>query len=144
MIPRRLSAVTLGARDLPRLAAFYRTLGFEAGAHSSDGFASFLLGGVVLALYPADRLGAEGAPGRAAPDPGAWNGLTLGMNVERPEEVDRVWAEAVAAGAEAVAEPQDREWGGRSGYWADPEGHPWEVAWAPGLRFDERGAVIAF
>jgi uncharacterized protein len=66
------------------------------------------------------------------------------VNVGTADAVDAAFAGAVAAGARAVAEPQDRSWGGRSGYIADPEGNRWEIAWALGLVFDERGAVLRF
>ena len=70
--------------------------------------------------------------------------MTLGLNVDTTEAVDAAYASAVAAGARAVAEPQGRSWGGRSGYIADPEGNRWEIAWAPGTVFDERGALVRF
>jgi catechol 2,3-dioxygenase-like lactoylglutathione lyase family enzyme len=142
-IPARLTIVTLGARDLPVLRSFYRSLGWSEGPASEDTWASFMLGGVVFALYPLPDLAAEAAPG--APDPaGGWSGVTLSCNVDTREEVDRVFAAFVAAGATAVAEPIDRAWGGRSGYVADPEGNRWEIGWARGAVFDERGAVVSF
>lgn len=70
--------------------------------------------------------------------------MTLAVNVDSAEAVNEAFASAAAAGAQAVAEPQDRSWGGRSGYIADPEGNRWEIAWAPGLTFGERGAVLRF
>ncbi|TML41598.1 MAG: glyoxalase [Actinobacteria bacterium] len=142
VIPARLSVVTLGAADLPSLRRFYLSMGWQERPDSDDGFASFLLGGVLLALYPADLLQAEAAPDLAPRPPGTWNGVTLALNVDSRHEVDRVFSEAVGAGARSVAEPQDRDWGGRSGYISDPEGNRWEVAWAPGLAFDGRGAVV--
>ena len=142
-LPSRLSVVTLGARDLPRLRAFYKKLGFPIRIESSDEFASFLLGGVVLALYPLDSLAAEAAPDVGPPE-GGWSGVTLAINVNARDEVDGAFAAAIEAGATVVGEPIDREWGGRSGYLADPEGNRWEVAWAPDMTFDDRGAVKQF
>lgn len=143
VLPPRLSAVTLGARDLPRLRAFYKDLGFPIGFENADEFASFLVGGVLLALYPLDLLAAEAAPDVGPPE-GGWTGVTLTINVNARDEVDGAYAAAIDAGAIVVGEPVDREWGGRSGYFADPEGNRWEVAWAPNMTFDDRGAVIQF
>ncbi|MFJ2741151.1 VOC family protein [Streptomyces sp. NPDC087440] len=143
VIPPRLSVLTLGARDLPRLRAFYRRLGWEEVPGSDDAWCGFLLGGVLLALYPVGELAAEAAPGGAVPGAG-WGGISLACNVDARDHVDAAFAAAVAAGAEAVAEPTDRSWGGRSAYVADPEGNRWELAWAPGARFDARGALTGF
>jgi catechol 2,3-dioxygenase-like lactoylglutathione lyase family enzyme len=70
--------------------------------------------------------------------------LTLACNVDSPEQVEAAFAAAVAAGATPVAEPVARDWGGRSGHFADPEGNRWEIAWAPGAEFDDRGALTSF
>jgi catechol 2,3-dioxygenase-like lactoylglutathione lyase family enzyme len=142
MIPPRLSAVTLGARDMRALRRFYQGLGWSELPGGSDEWSGFLLGGVLLTLYPLAALAAEA--GADPPRQGAWTGVTLGVNVDSADAVDEAFAGAVAAGARAVAEPVDRSWGGRSGYIADPEGNRWEIAWAPGLAFDERGAVLRF
>lgn len=141
-LPSRLSVVTLGARDLPRLRRFYRGLGWEELPSGDDGWTGFLLGGVLLALYPLDELAAEAAPD--APAPTGWSGITLACNVDSSQQVDTAFGAAVAAGATVVAEPVDRSWGGRSAYIADPEGNRWEIAWAPSARFDSRGALTAF
>ena len=141
MIPARLSFVTLGAIDLPRLRAFYESMGWTPRAGSNDDFAAFLLGGVILALYPRHLLHAESAPDLAPPGAGTWSGITLGLNLDARVDVDRVFNQACQAGARPVAPPQDREWGGRSGYLADPEENRWEVVWAPGVAFTDAGAV---
>ncbi|WP_422739851.1 VOC family protein [Micromonospora sp. WMMD729] len=142
-IPPRLSVITLGARDLGRLRSFYRSLGWPELPASDDGWSAFLLGGVLLALYPLSELAAEAAPG--VPDPaGGWSGVTLACNVDQCAEVDAAFAAAVAAGATVVATPTDRPWGGRSAYVADPEGNRWEIAWAGSAVFDERGALVSF
>lgn len=141
-VPQRLTFVTLGVRDMPRLRRFYRDLGWEEAAGGTDDFASFACGGVRLALSPIDLLGEEAAAGAPAPAPGAWNGVTLAVNVSSRAEVDPVFAAACAAGAEPVASPVDREWGGYSGYVADPEGNRWELAWAPGLNTRSAGEVL--
>ena len=141
-IPARLSIVTIGARDLPALRRFYRALGWAEQTMSDDGYATFILGGVMLALYPLDKLAEEAAPTDERPS--GWSGITLACNVDTRDAVDAAFAVAVAAGARVVGEPTDRFWGGRSAYIADPEGHRWEIAWAAGAVFDERGALVSF
>ena len=126
-----MTIVTLGARSVPALRAFYGALGWHENDGSDDTFASFTLGGVRLALYPLDLLGAEAAPGEAVVGQGSWNGMTLAINVAERAEVDHVFRAATQAGARAVASPTEREWGGYSAYIADPEGNRWELAWAP-------------
>ena len=132
-VPQRLSFVTLGARDVARLRAFYAAWGWRERDGGSDEFAQFELGGVRLALFPLERLRDEAAPDAALPQPGAWNGTTLAVNVGAAAEVDEAFVAAEAAGARVVARPVRREWGGYSGYLADPEGTRWELAWLPGL-----------
>ena len=130
-LPQRISFVTLGAHDVGAQRRFYSGLGWTENPGSSDEFASFTAGSVRLAVYPIELLGEEAAPGSPPPAAGIWTGNTLAVNVHSREEVDRVWQAAVAAGASAVTEPVEREWGGYTGYIADPEGNRWEVAWAP-------------
>ena len=129
---RRISFVTLGARDLERLRAFYVAWGWAERPGGTDDFAQFDAGGVRLALFPLDRLRDEAAPDAELPAPGAWNGFTLAINVSDVESVDEMHRTAVAAGAHPVGDPVAREWGGYSGYVADPEGNRWEIAWLPG------------
>jgi uncharacterized protein len=139
MIPARLTFVTLGARDLPALRRFYRGLGWKEVEGSDDGWSAFLLGGVVFSLFPAEALDEEA--GSVATGSG---GFTLAVNVDHVAEVDSTFAAAIEAGARPLARPQDRSWGGRSAYVADPEGNRWEIAWAPGLVLGERGEVLRF
>lgn len=142
-IPARLSFVTLGVREMPRMRGFYEGLGWTPQPGASDQFCAFLLGGVVLSLYGIDDLAAEAAPGEPLVKHG-WGGHTFALNVDTRDEVDHVVGAMTAAGARKVGQVEDRPWGGRTGYVADPEGNRWEIAWAPGMRFDERGAVIGF
>ena len=130
-VPQRMTVVTLGAYSVPSLRAFYRAIGWRENDGSDDTYTSLTLGSVRLALYPIDRLNDEAAPGEAVAPPGSWNGTTLTVNVATRHEVDDAVAAAVEAGARAVGSPVDRDWGGYSGYFADPEGHRWEIAWAP-------------
>jgi predicted lactoylglutathione lyase len=131
-IPQRLTFVTLGARDLPALRRFYRALGWAENEGATVSFASFDCGSVTLALYPIELLRDEAAPGEALPPAGSWNGVTLAVNLVDRAAVDDTYADAIALGATPVAAPTAREWGGYSGYIADPEGNRWELAWAPG------------
>jgi catechol 2,3-dioxygenase-like lactoylglutathione lyase family enzyme len=142
-IPGRLSLVTIGTRDHEGMCAFYKALGWLPGFEIEGDMTSFLLGGVVLALWPLEKLGPEAAGGEPEPAIG-WNGITLACNCDTRDAVDGAFAAAVAAGATVINGPHDTDWGGRIGYFADPEGHRWEVAWAEGMEFDARGAVTKF
>ncbi len=141
-MPSRLSVVTVGVRDLPLLRRFYAALGWAEIDGSDDDWTAYLVGGVLFALYPAAELAAEA--GAEVPPTPTWSGVTLACNVDEADDVGTAFDAAVRAGAVPIAEPQTREWGGRSAYVADPEGTRWEIAWAPGARFDERGALTGF
>ena len=135
-----MSVVTLGAWDVPRLRAFYESLGWNSSSPEGDEFAAFPLGGAVLGLYRMDLLAEESHS--PLPARGGFRGITLSVNVEREEMVAEALATARAVGAEIRAEPVKRDWGGVSAYFADPEGNVWEVGWLPEGSFDERGALI--
>ena len=135
---QRISIVTLGVADLARARRFYEALGWKvATEEGADSIVCFTLNGVGFALYPRDRLEDDiGVPGSGAAAAGA---VTLAHNVRSKEEVAGVLAEAARAGG-AVAKPaQDVFWGGHSGYFRDPDGHLWEVAWNPFSPLDEAG-----
>jgi hypothetical protein len=135
---QRLSIVTLGVADLARSREFYERLGWRRSAKGSEGVAFFRAGGVVLALYPRAAL-AEDA--HVPAEGGGFGGVTLAHNARSREEVDAVLAGAQAAGARLLKPAQDVFWGGYSGYFADPDGHPWEVAWNPFFPLDEEGRL---
>lgn len=120
---------------MARGRAFYGSWGWREREGGSDDFVQFDMGGVRLALYPLDLLGAEAAPGCTSPH-AAWNGITLAVNVQDRGLVDSAYAAAVGAGARSIAAPTEREWGGYSAYVADPDDIRWEIAWAPGLELD--------
>jgi uncharacterized protein len=141
-IPARLSIVTLGARDIGVLRSFYRSLGWPELPSGDDTWTGFLLGGVLLALFPLGDLTAEAAPGSA--NPTGWSGVTLACTVDTRDGVDGAFAAAVAAGAIPVADATDRSWGGRSAFIADPEGNRWEITWGPRATFDARGALLSW
>ncbi len=123
-----ISIITLGVNDLARSTAFYQQgLSLEK-MNNMEGISFFRMGGTILALYPRVKLAEElGIPDGQVTFPS----MTLAHNVESPERVDAVLAEAVAAGAKLVKPGQETSWGGYSGYFADPDGHYWEVAWNP-------------
>ncbi len=135
---QRLSVVTLGVADLERSRRFYEDgLGWRRG-NASDEIVFFQIGGAVLALFPRDAL-AEDAHLPAGGS--GFGGVTLAYNARSREEVDAVLAEAAAAGATILKPAQDVFWGGYSGYFADPDGHPWEVAWNPHWTLGDDGSV---
>ncbi len=137
MIPARMTVVTLGVQDMPAMRAFYRNLGWREKKDSSDGFASFLLEGAILALFPFEELAQDGRVPTSDVGSG-FRGITLAVNVETKELVDATIDQLRANGAAIKKEPEDASWGGRSAYFADPEGNLWEVVWAPGA-FDVEG-----
>jgi uncharacterized protein len=129
-VPARVSLLTLGVADVARSTAFYEALGWEASPASVPGDVTFFrTGGAVLAVWGAGDLAAdtlaEGVPG-----PG-FHGVAQAINVGSEAEVDAAFETAAAAGAVIVKPPVRTEWGGYSGYFADPDGHAWEVAHNP-------------
>ena len=126
----RLSFVTLGVRDLPRATAFYRDVLKLPQLPTPDGVSFFEMGRTWLSLYPRAELAHDAGLSDEAPHR-EFPGFTLAHNVGGREDVDRLLEELVAAGARIVNPATDAEWGGRSGYFADPEGFLWEVAWNP-------------
>jgi len=134
----RLSLITLGVSDLARARAFYEALGFRPASVSNENIAFYQAGGVALALWPRASL-AEDA--RLAPEGSGFSGIALAHNVREKHEVESVLAEAEAAGARILKPAEDAFWGGRTGYFADPDGHVWEIAWNPGFAITPDGAV---
>ena len=132
----RISLVTLGVADIDRSRRFYEALGLTG--QSPDGEVVFIqAGGMVLALWSRALLAADST----VADPGGWGGVTLAHNVGSPAEVDAVLAAAGAAGATIGRPGAPTEWGGYSGVFVDPDGHPWEVAHNPHWRLDADGSV---
>ena len=137
----RISLVTLGVADLERSFRFYKDgLGLPTTRTPEDGIVFFQTGGVSLALYPFHELAQDVGPG--------WDetrskfaGITLAHNVRERDEVDIVLALAYAAGATIVKPAADTFWGGYSGYFTDPDGYLWEVAWGA-FEFNEDGSLI--
>jgi hypothetical protein len=124
-----ISIITLGVADPSRSVRFYRDgLGFPTDFKEGEGIAFFQLRGLRLALYPSAALAEDAC---LPPERTRFGGFTLAHNVENKQEVDRVLALAIEAGARLLKPAADTFWGGYSGYFADPDGHPWEVAWNP-------------
>jgi uncharacterized protein len=136
-VEQRLSLVTLGVGDLARARAFYEALGWTTGAKPEDDVVFFQSGGMIVALWGRDQL----AEDSAVEDSGGWGGVTLAHNVRSPEEVDAVLAEAERAGARIARKGGKTFWGGYSGVFVDPDGHPWEVAHNPSWTLAEDGSV---
>jgi catechol 2,3-dioxygenase-like lactoylglutathione lyase family enzyme len=136
-VEQRLTLITLGVSDLARSRAFYEALGWKTGAEPGDDVVFFQAGGLVLALWSRESL----AEDSAVTDSGGWGGVTLAHNVRSPAEVDAVLAEAEAAGADVPRHGAETFWGGYSGIFLDPDGHPWEVAHNPHWELTERGEV---
>lgn len=139
-VPARVSIVTLGVADLARSIAFYEALGWERRSSSIDGgIAWFGTADTNIGLFPWDELAADAA--LPAEPRAPFGGITLAINVESPEAVTAALDAAVAAGATLLKPATLAEWGGTSGYFADPDGHPWEIAHNPGFPIDPEGRV---
>ena len=134
---QRVSLITLGTRDLGRARRFYEALGWRTGAAPDDDVVFFQTGDMIVALWDRARL----AEDSGVADGGGWGGMTLALNLGSPPEVDAAIEEARAAGAEIAREPAKTFWGGYSGVFVDPDGHPWEVAHNPHWRIDDDGGV---
>ena len=129
---QRLSLVTLGVRDLAGARRFYEALGWVTGAEPEDDVVFFRAGGAVLALWDRGRLAEDSTvEDTGVENTAGWGGITLAHNVRSPAEVDAVLAEAEAAGGTIGRPGAETFWGGYSGVFLDPDGHPWEVAHNP-------------
>jgi catechol 2,3-dioxygenase-like lactoylglutathione lyase family enzyme len=135
-VEQRVSLVTLGVSDLERSRRFYEALGWVG--ESPDGEVWFFqCVGMIVALWSREMLATDSA----VPDGDGWGGVTLAHNVGSPEEVDAVLAQAASAGAVLGRRGASTDWGGYSGVFVDPDGHPWEVAFNPHWPLGADGAV---
>ena len=135
---QRISLVTLGVTDLARARSFYEALGWATGAELADDVVFFQTGGMVVSLWGRDKL----AEDSVVTDGGGWGGVTLAYNTRDQDEVDRVIEEARAAGATIGREPGETFYGGYSGIFIDPEGHPWEISHNPRWTITDDGATV--
>jgi catechol 2,3-dioxygenase-like lactoylglutathione lyase family enzyme len=136
-VEQRVSLITLGVRDLQRARRFYEALGWKTRAEPGDDVVFFQAGRMVVALWDRAAL----AEDSGVEDAGGWGGITLAYNVRSPAEVDDVIAEADAAGATIARPGAETFWGGYSGVFVDPDGHPWEIAHNPRWEIGEDGSV---
>ena len=134
----RVSIITLGVKDVERARAFYEALGFKASNASQESVTFFDGGGVVLGLYGRGPLAEDATVEDSAP---GFSGVALAHNARSEADVDAVLAEAVAAGAKLIKPAGKVFWGGYSGYFADPDGHLWEVAFNPYFKLGDDGRV---
>jgi uncharacterized protein len=124
---QRVSVITLGVADLQRSLRFYEALGWKRGNEHAE-VVFFQANGSVLALYPRDLLAKDA---QVPPEGSGFSGVVLAYNTRDRDEVAAVLGEAERAGGRVLKPAQDVFWGGHSGYFADPDGHLWEVAWNP-------------
>lgn len=134
----RLSLVTLGVHDIARSRAFYEAMGFKASRQSEEAVTFFDAGGVVLALYGCAALAGDATVADSAP---GFSGVALAHNARSEADVDAVLKEAVSAGGKLIKPAGKVFWGGYSGYFADPDGHLWEVAYNPYFRLGADGRI---
>ena len=136
-----LTVVTLGVADMRASIRFYAALGFERRMRATgEQVAFFDAGGVIIGLYTWSKL-AEDATLPDAPRPKAFRGMTLAWNRSSPDQVDEAMRHALAAGARPLKQPHKTFYGGYSGYFTDPDGHPWEVVCAPDVNVGPDGRV---
>jgi len=140
----RISILTLGVADIPRAYTFYHDgLGLPTTAKPESPIVFFKTSGVVLALYPWDKLAEDcELPKPAKPSGPHFNGMTIAHNTRSKAEVDELLARAEAAGGKIVKRAQDVFWGGYSGYFSDPDGYLWEVAYADCWKFHPDGSLV--
>lgn len=126
----RINVITLGTKNIDNLRKFYEQgLGWKASSMSNENFVAFQLGALILCLFP-EKLLAEDAMTSVSNERG-FRGMSFAHNVASKEEVDKVLKQAVSAGAKLQKPAQNVFWGGYSGYFSDPDGYFWEVAWNP-------------
>jgi uncharacterized protein len=134
----RISLITLGVADLGRARAFYEAMGWKAAPIGGDEVVFFQGLAFALALFPRESLACDAG---VAPEGSGFAGIALAHNVRAREDVAAVLAQAAAAGARVIKPSTEASWGGQSGYFADPDGHLWEVAWNPHFPLGADGAL---
>ena len=137
----RISIITLGVENLDKSYHFYTALGFPSPKKPEDGVIFFKTGGVCLALYPLDELAKDVSPD-LSPNRSAFSGITLAHNTRSKAEVDTVLELAKRAGGKIEKPVQNTFWGGYSGYFSDPDGCLWEIAYADFWKFNDDGSLV--
>lgn len=135
---QRISLITLGVSDLARSAAFYERLGWKRSIKKAEGVVFFQTGGMALALWPRAELAKDAG---IADSGGGFAGCALAFNTRDRAEVERVLDEVARAGGKIVKPAKEAFWGGYTGYFADPDGFLWEVAWNPGFAMAKDGSI---
>ena len=135
---QRISIITLGVKNLNQSRKFYERLGWRSSSVSNEGIVFFQASGMALALYPRSELAADA---NVAPEGSGFGGVTLAYNTRGREEVDALLAEAQKAGAKLRKPAQEAFLGGYSGYFSDPDGFLWEVAWNPFFQIAQDGSI---
>ena len=135
---QRVSIVTLGVANLKRSREFYERLGWRRSMAKAEGIVFFQAGGMALALLPRGELAKDV---NIAPDGSGFKGISLAYNTRNRAEVDSILEDAEAAGAKLLKPAREAVWGGYSGYFSDPDGFLWEVAWNPSFRMAEDGSI---
>ncbi|SDE65941.1 VOC family protein [Limimaricola pyoseonensis] len=138
MTPQRVTLITLGVADMARSKDFYAKLGWTPHGSSQDSVTFYQMPGMVLGLFGLGDLAADQGRPNATLGTGA---MTLAQNLPDREAVDAAWTAALDAGATPVKAPEKVFWGGYSGYWADPDGHVWEVAHNPFWPLSDDGTL---
>lgn len=131
--------ITLGVKDIEKSTAFYHGFGLQLSKASEGDIALFDLDGIILALYPWEKLADDVS---ISQNGSGFQGITLSYNVRNGREVNEVMEKARQVGAKIVKRAQKAVWGGISGYFEDPDGHLWEVAYNPFWTFDEHGNIV--
>jgi len=137
-LEQRYTLLTLGVAELDRSVAFYEAMGWKRSMKAAEGVAFFQCGGVALALYPRENLAQDVG---LVDDGSGFRGVSIAFNTRTKDGVDTVLDEAAAAGGKVQKAGHDAPWGGYLGYFTDPDGHLWEVAWNPGFPLDAAGNV---
>jgi uncharacterized glyoxalase superfamily protein PhnB len=136
-VEQRISIITLGVADVSRARTFYERLGWRGQEVEETVF--FQAGGMAVVLWARHKLAGDAGIGdRGA---GGFGGLALAHNVRSRAEVDAVLAQAAAAGAEITQPARETFYGGYAGYFTDPDGHAWEIAWNPGFALGPDGSI---
>ena len=138
----RLHVVTIGVSDFSRSVRFYEDLGFERRMkETGDAIAFFDAGGMIVSLFRWDMLAEDAHAEVVAPCPPAFRGIALARMCRTDKDVDALMSKALCAGATLLKHARKTTYGGYSGYFADPDGHAWEVCFNPQARIADDGSV---
>lgn len=137
---QRITLISLGVKDLVKSTEFYCDIfGWQLTGDSNENISFFQVHGMLLGLYPREELAKDAM---LSPEGSGFNSFTLAHNLRSEDEVDQLFDELEAKGVTIIKKPEKVFWGGYSGYIADPDGHLWEIAYNPFMKFDKRGTII--